>query len=533
MDVEGNGIDGVSLQKARGSLARDALLVGFCHLISRILGLGREAVFAALYGSGLQTDAFNVAFRIPNLLRDLLGEGALSASFIPVFTEYLAKKGKEEAWKLASMVFNAMALISMAAIAIGVAAAPIIVHLMVPGYKGISGKMDLTISLTRMFFPFIGFISMAAIAMGILNSFSKFVVPSLASVMLSICAIGLGPLLYPLFPQPIMAWTIAMLIGGLGQFLFQIPSIIRLGMRYSPMISFSEPGVKKIIGMMTPAAFGSAANQINSIAMQFMASFLPQGSLSNLNYAWRLTTFPIAIFGESFGITVTPRLSLEAAMGRMEDLRNSLSEALRFLMFLLIPSSVGIMALSSPIVGAIYQHGRFTYENTIATSSVLICFSIGLFSFSGTKVVSRAFYALKDSITPVKVGAASVGISIALAAVLMFPMKAPGLALASSISSIFNLTLLLAIIRRRIGGINGREILGSGIKIFVASAIMGIICWIISEAIGEAQSFLAYMWKLALGIPAGAASYFLLCYLMKVPELKGFIKSLVKRGGIR
>ena len=459
----------------REHLARSTTIVSSATFISRVFGLVREQVFAFLFGAGFATDAFVAAFRIPNLLRDLFAEGALSAAFIPVFTDYLVNKDKKEAFRLGNLVINALLVVLSAIVLIGILATPWIVDLIAPGFKAIPGKSELTVLLARIMFPFLPLVSLAAVAMGMLNSLKHFGVPAFAPTMFNIGMILAGFFLCPLFDPPILGMAFGALLGGLGQWTCQLPGLRREGYRYRPVVSFRDPGVKRMIVLMTPAIVGLASTQINIFVNTVIASFLPQGSPSYLNYSFRLMHFPLGVFGVAVA-TVT--LPIVAGYAARKDIPNALaacSSSLRLVFFLTLPSIFFLACASKPIVATFFQHGVFTYSDTVATSQALIFYSLGLFAYASIRVIAPVFYSLGDTRTPVKASVIAVVFNIALNLALMRPLSFRGLALATSLSAMGNMFMLTILLHRKVGRLDISGLRSSILKFLVGSAVMGAL----------------------------------------------------------
>ncbi len=434
-------------------------------LISRVLGLVREQVFAILFGAGVYTDAFFAAFRIPNLLRDLFAEGALSAAFIPTFSKENSDKGKQTAFQLANLVFTSMAIIVSAVCFLGIIIAPLIVHLIAPGFANVEGQMALTVVMTRIMFPLLLFVSLSSIAMGILNTYGIFGIPALAPVMFNLAMIACGIFLRGYFDPPIIAMAVGVFIGGAGQLSFQIPALLAIGFRFKLKIDFRDERLKKIFRLMLPASLGTAAIQINIFVNTLLASFLPHGSLSYLNYGYRLMHLPLALFGVGVASVSLPRFSLEYSSNDIDGLKEEYISSLRFSLFLILPAMSFILAGAFPIVGTIFQHGKFSYSDTIATVGVLRLYASGLFAFATVRITSQAFFAMHDTKTPMKTGVIAVGVNIILNLILMGPFQYLGLAAATTIAGILNMTILVFLLRRRLGRIGLRQLFVFAVKI--------------------------------------------------------------------
>jgi putative peptidoglycan lipid II flippase len=456
-------------------VTKAAGVVGISTVVTRILGFLRDMVIARAFGASMAADAYYVAFRIPNTLRRLVGEGALTVAFIPVFVEE-RQRSEQDAWALANTVTTFLSLTLCAMTFLGIVFAPIIVRVIAPGFHEIPEKFQLTVLLSRITFPYIFFVSLGALAMGILNALRHFLSPALAPMMLNLSLIGSIFLLCPRFETPVVGLAIGVLLGGISQFVFQLPALLKRGFRYRISVDFRNPAVQKIGILLLPALFGLAVHQVNVFANTLLASFLPEGSVSYLYYGYRLVEFPLGIFGMAIATAILPTMSSQSARGELRPLANTLAFALRFMLFITLPSMVGLIVLRVPIITHLFQRGEFTAATTDATSQALLYYTLGLFAIAGVRIIVPVFYAMKDTLTPVKCGAASVALNIGCSLLLMRPLQHNGLALATSISSCFQLGLLIWLLRRRLGHIAWREIFRSTGKVFVASAIMGVCC---------------------------------------------------------
>ena len=475
-------------------LARSAGLIGLATMTSRVLGLARETVFAAYFGASasMQMDAFNVAFRIPNLLRDLFAEGAMTAAFVPTFTRTFGAQGREAAWRLGNLVMNALLLVTIALVALGILFAPQITALLAPEYAEIPGKLELTTGLTRVMLPFLPTLAIAAAMMGMLNSMRRFFMPSLSPAMFNVASILSVVALYPLMPEPIYAVAIGTLLGGLGQIVLQWPSLRREGFRYQPVISFRDPAVLEILKLMGPATAGLAAVQINVAVNTFLATSQEQGAVSWLQYAFRLMYLPIGIFGVSIATASLPDISRQAAADDLRAVRDTVSRGLRMMLMLNVPAAVGLIVLAEPIVAMIYQRGMFLPADTSAAAAALMFYAPGLLGYSAVKIASPTFYAMRDSRTPVIVSVLSVLVNLGLNLALVRVMGFRGLAFGTAIAAVFNALALLWLLRGRLGGLDGRRLFDTLIKVSVASAAMGVaayatVSWLATVVPGDAE----------------------------------------------
>lgn len=516
-------------------VVRSAGIVSIAVFSSRITGLVREMAFAALFGAGAVFDAFRIGFLIPNLTRDLFAEGALSSAFVPVFTEYLSKKSREEAARLASLVATAIVIFVGSLCLLGAIFAEQLVLLIAPGFLQDPAKFALAVSMTRIMFPFLLLVALAAQAMGILNACNQFAVPATASTMFNIVSLGAGLLLgYVLGPYvgllPIhgMAWGVV--IGGASQLLWQMPSLYRAGFRPRLSIDWSHPGLQKILWMMGPAILGNAAVQINVSVNQNIASRLGDGPVSWLGYAFRFMQLPIGIFGVAIASATLPAISKSLSANDIDGFRATLSRSLGMVFLLTVPSAVGLAVLSEPIVGAIYQLGEFTWYSTQQTARALAFYAIGLAGYAAAKVMNPAFYALGDSRTPMIISMLSIAINfgVAVTAVTVLGLGHAGLALSTSCVAVFSALTLFVIMRGRIGGIYGRNLWSSFVRVAAASAAMAAVIWPVNYGVHLAlgQSKIAHMVAVAVTIPLGVAVLYAACRALRVPELESAIGAL-------
>ena len=486
-------------------VARGAGVVGGATMVSRVLGLVREQVMATLFGAGLATDAFNVAFRIPNLLRDLFAEGAMSSAFVPTFTAERAGHGDAAALDFARRLMVALVSLLAALCAVGWIAAPALVRLFAPGFDAVPGKLELTVTLTRIMLPFLPAVALAAAAMGVLNAYGRFAVPALAPAFLNLGMVVGGLALLPVcraFGVPAitaMAWGVV--IGGFLQFAVQLPALHGVGFRFTgppaaPAAPAPErrprglhPGIRRVATMMVPATIGLAATQINLLVTTIIASVLDQGSVSWLWYAFRLMQLPIGVFGVALATVSLPALSRAAVAGDREALKSTLSAALRLLALLTIPAGAWLAALASPVVALLYEHGRFGPHDTTQTAGALAAYAVGLPAFAAVGVLTRAFYALGETRIPVIASFVAVALNLALNLLFVGPLAFLGLghlglALATSLTSIANAGQLAFYLRRRIGPIEGGRIAGTALRVAAAAAFALAPCALALRALG-------------------------------------------------
>jgi putative peptidoglycan lipid II flippase len=469
------------LTRERREITRAAGTIGLATFTSRILGFLRDMILARLFGATMASDAFFVAYRIPSMLRELFAEGSMSAAFIPVFTQTLTQKDRDEARRLASAAFTTLLILLLVVTLLAMIAAPWIVRLIAPGFVEQLGKFNLTVMLSRFMFPYLMFISLAALAMGILNSLRAFFVPAFSPVLFNVVIIASVLWLSPNLTEPIFGAAVGVTLGGLAQFLVQIPSLKKRGMLPAFSRNPLHPGVKRIGWLILPTMIGLSVTQVNILVNTLLASFLEEGSLTFLYYGMRLVLFPLGIFGVALGTAILPSLSAQAAAGRMDELKNTLAFGLRMVFFIIIPAMVGLMVLRVPIIHLFLEHGVFTSRATAGTATAVLFYAVGLPAFAGVRIVVAAFYALQDTKTPVKVAATAMVVNIILNLALMIPLKHGGLALATSLSALLNLSLLVWIINRRLAGIPWDGVVRSVRNVAAATVPVGLIGWGVSR----------------------------------------------------
>jgi len=452
------------------NIARAAGVLGFATILSRIMGMVRDMVVSRLFGAGFATDAFFAAFQIPNMLRRFFAEGALTSAFVPTFSDCRTNRGEQDARELANVCFTLLTIV-MAGITIGgICFSPQIVGLMFPGFAAEPSKLELTILLTRLMFPYIFFVSLVALCMGILNTLRHFFTPAISTVFLNLSMILCAALLHNYFAVPIISLAVGVLAGGLLQLLLQLPVLWKKGYPLRFRLDLNSPEVRRIALLMGPSVFGVGVYYLNLTVGNILASLLPEGSVSYLYYAQRLFEFPQGIFTVSVAQAVLPSLSRQAAEGDLEAMKDSLRFGLRLLLFITIPAMVGLMVAATPIFSLLFMGGEFDHAKAIQCGRALLYYSTGLSFVAMVRVIAPAFYALKDTRTPVLTAFIAFVANLLFSLALMGPMLHAGLALASSISALVNMLLLLFLLRRRIGPFGGRGLLMVAIK-GVAAAI--------------------------------------------------------------
>jgi putative peptidoglycan lipid II flippase len=520
-------------------LARSAGLISIATLASRILGVARETVLAYYFGASasMQMDAYNVAFRIPNLLRDLFAEGAMTAAFVPAFTRTVAARGLEHAWRLGNLVINALIIITGVFVVLGmIFAAPITAAISASEYATIPGKFELTVDLTRVMLPFLSAVAVAVAMMGMLNSLHRFFIPSLSPAMFNVATIASAVALVPVMPAlglpPIMAIAIGTLLGGLGQILIQWPVLRREGFRYRPLVDFGDPELRQVLRMMIPGTVGVAAVNINVLVNTLLATQQEQGAVSWLGYAFRLMYLPIGLFGVSIATAALPEVSRHAAADDLGSIRTTVSSALRMMLMLNVPAMVGLIALAEPIVALLYQRGAFTTNDTAATAAALIFYAPGLLGYSIVKIASPTFYSLHDSRTPVIVSVVSVAVNLALNLLLVRVLGFRGLALGTAIAAVFNAATLLWLLRVRIGGLDGGRLAIALAKIAIASAVMAVVArftsgWLTDVWPGDGE--IIKMVRVGAAIGAAAAALAIVARLLRIEEFTEAGRRILRR----
>lgn len=450
------------------TIAKAAGFMMAATLIARLLGLVRDIIFYTWFGRTHVTDAYNAAFSIPDLIYMLLVGGALSSAFIPVFSGYLAENKEEEAWKTASIVFNFTVILLLILIAIAEIYTRPLILLLVP--KLPPDIINLAVTLTRVMFIQTFFMALNGLALGILNSKQHFTSPAIGSILYNVGIIVVGLALA--HEIGIMGFAIGVVTGAALNLAVQVPALRRAGIRYYPLLDLTHPGFKKIMLLMLPVLIGLSVTQLNLFVTQNLASGLEAGSISALRLAQRIMQFPIGIFGISIAMAVFPTMNAQATRNEVLEFRRTFSLGLRAIFLITIPAGVGLIALREPVIQLFFQQGKFTAADTAATAWALLFYCLGLFAYSALQLLNRVFYSLKDTITPVVVGIASIGFNILFSIILVRYMRGNGLALAYSLAGAVNMLVLMVLLRRRIGSIDGARILKTFAIACAASALM-------------------------------------------------------------
>src|SRR5436190_5638192 len=448
-------------------LLKSASLISAFTILSRIFGYLRDSRIAFVLGAGTAADAYTTAYRIPNLLRRLVGEGAVSAAFIPVFSRYIVDSKEDEGWEFANTMLTVITIFLTAITIAGILLSPLIVRLFASGFADTPGKLELTTTLNRIMFPYIFLISMSALAMGILNSYHRFGAPAFAPVVLNLTMIAFS-FLGSLFGDITKTLAVGVVVGGALQLAIQVPALIKTGWRIRFKIDFSHPGVRRVAKLMVPVIFGVGIVQVNVLVDTQFASYLEEGSVTAIYYADRVMELVLGGYAVAVSTVILPLLSRQAALRQMDELKITLNFATRLILFITFPATVGLILLRHEIIEVLFQHGGFDAASTALTAWALPFFALGLSAFSMVKIIVPAFYALQDTRTPVKIAFIAMFLNIALNLLFIRPLQNGGPALATSVSAFFNSIVLLIIFYRRYGSFGVREIMHSIMKFVIA-----------------------------------------------------------------
>ena len=522
-------------QDENHTVVRAAGLIGAATFSSRVLGFVRDMVLARLFGATPAADAFFVAYRIPNLLRELFAEGSMSSAFVPVFTEYHALKSRGEAWELASAVFTTLLSILTLVTLVGILAAPAIVWLLAHGFHDDPARLSMTTLLTQIMFPYLLFISLAALAMGVLNSLRAFAAPAFSPVLFNVCIIAFALFVSPLLDEPIMGVAIGVVVGGAAQFLMQLPGLRQRGFLFGWRFDTGHPGVRRIGRLLAPSLAGMSVTQVNITVSTILASFFA-GAPTYLFYGMRLIQFPLGIFGVALGTAILPTLSAQAARGATAELRGTLAFGLRMILFIILPAMTGLILLRRPIVHLFFEHGTFTAADTAATAAAVLGYAVGLWAFAGVRIIVAAFYSLQDTKTPAWSAMAAVAANLILSVALMRSLGHVGLALATALAAMLNGAILVAVLNRRLHGIDWGTVLRSAgrdglalVPVIVASL------WVAGAAVWTHQGeWIAKTVMLLVGVGLSVTGYFGIHALLRSEELDvlwGIIKRKLNKGG--
>lgn len=510
-------------------LARSTAIVSSGIFTSRILGFVRDVLLANFFGTGVFAQAFVMAFTIPNGLRQLVAEGAVNTVLVPVLTEYRAGKDKYEFMRFANTLLNLFLVILLIITVVGIMASPILMRIMAPGFIDEPGKFYLAVELTKIFFPYVLLIGLTAYCAGVLNTFKHFAAPAFGSAIWNATVIGGMLIFYRSFN--IMHLAFAILAGGVMQLLLQVFPMLKIGPFFNIRAGLFHRGAKKVGRLLLPRIVGAGIYQINIIVDRMLASLqliVGKGAVAALYYGNRLFQFPLALFGIAIATAALPTMSSLVVEKDVDKLKESISFSIRNMLFLSMPASIGLMVLSRPIIKVIFERGEFTSYATDVTSSVVFFYAIGLIAYGGVRILVSAFHAMQDTATPVKIAFLAVLANIVLNIILMVPLKAGGLALATSISGFINFILLFIMLKDRTGRLKEKEMLDSFLKILIASLIMGGCVYVLKTAIswdGGMKDAVSLILIVSLSI----VIYLVASMILKVREIKVLL-SWIRRG---
>ena len=492
------------------NLLRALVTVSGMTLLSRILGFVRDFVIARTFGAGLATDAFFVAFRLPNLLRRMFAEGAFSQAFVPILAEYKNRQGAQATHTLVNRVATALGLVVALVAALGALAAPLIIYVSAPGFAGDPGKFELTVELTRITFPYIFFMALVALAGGVLNTWSRFAIPAFTPVLLNLAFIGMALFAAPYFDPPVLALAWAVFLGGLLQLVLQIRPLRKIGMLPRFDLNFSDPGVRRIMKLMAPALLGVSVSQISLLINTIFASFLESGSVSWLYYADRLMEFPAGLLGVALGTILLPSLAKLHADEKTEEFSSLLDWGLRLTLLLTLPAALGLALLAVPLVSTLFNYGAFSATDVMQTRSALVAYSIGLTGLILVKVLAPGFYARQDIRTPVKIALITLAATQLMNLAFIVPLRHAGLALAIGLASCLNAGLLFRGLRKRAIYTPQPGWTVFMLKLLAALAVMGAVLWFGSgpETQWVQSGGLERGLRLAAVVAGGALAYF-------------------------
>jgi putative peptidoglycan lipid II flippase len=505
-------------------------------LISRILGLIRESVFAFLFGAGFATDAFNAAFRIPNLLRDLLAESALSAAFVPTFVETLNKKDRKELWRFASNMLNTMIVFVGLIVVLGMIFSPLVVKVIAMGFGKIPGKQELTTSLTRIMFPFLLLISLAAWAMGILNAFRSFFVPAVAPAFFNLFSILIPVVAYHYFVKigvnPILGMAYGVTIGSVLQFLVQLIAVIKRGFRYEFYLNLKDPQLRRVFLLWLPMIVGFASYQINFAVNTFLVTFLEQKSLTYLNYAYRVMHLPAGLFGVAIAGVALAEFSHVFSLSTIDVMKNRLKHSLDLVVVLTIPIAVLLFVLANPVCRLIYERGRFSAQDSVFTAQALMFYTLGIPFAAAENCVSACFYSMRDTKTPPIVGMIIVALNTVMNLSLMWTLRFRSFPITTSTCIAINLIILLIILRRKIGAMGIKSTLFLAIKVTLISLVSGMFALGSNQFMNHLFVHRTIITKAIQVLFAGGSGlvvFYILSLIFKITEVKTAVLEFIRR----
>lgn len=492
------------------NLLRALATISSMTLLSRILGFARDFFIARAFGAGAATDAFFVAFRLPNLLRRMFAEGAFSQAFVPILGEYRNRRGTEDTRALIDRVATLLALIVTGVTLLGVLGAPWLIYISAPGFAADTEKFDLTVMLTRITFPYILFMSMVALAGGVLNTFSRFAIPAFTPVLLNLSFIGMSLFAAPLFDPPVLALAWAVFIGGVLQLVLQVPALMRIGMLPRIRLDLQDPGVRRVFKLMLPAILGVSVSQISLLINTIFASFLESGSVSWLYYADRLMEFPAGLLGVALGTILLPSLSRSHADGNAGEFSGLLDWGLRLTLMLTLPAALALALLATPLVATLFHHGQFTAHDVMQTRNALVAYSVGLTGLILVKVLAPGFYSRQDIRTPVKIALGVLVLTQLMNLAFIKPLAHAGLALSIGLAALVNAALLYRGLRRIGAYLPAPGWAAFWAKILFALTVMGGVLYVGADLTGDwlRTGTMTRILNLAWIVLAGAGAYF-------------------------
>ncbi|MBF0216911.1 MAG: murein biosynthesis integral membrane protein MurJ [Candidatus Omnitrophica bacterium] len=510
-------------------------IIGLSTFASRILGFARDVLFARLFGTDIYAQAFVVAFRLPNMLRDLIGEGATNAAIVPVLSKYRHSYPIKRYWQGARSIFLNLVLVMGVVIIVGFTFAPFLVKILAPGFVESPEKFSYTVLLTKLLLPYIFFLGLVSYCNGILNSFDYFLTPALSPVLLNICMVV--ALVYVCPVVGVKGLVIGIYVGGIAEVLLQVPQMYKKGFRWINDFKLIHPASVRVWGLLIPRMVGSAVYQLSILIDTVMASLsvvVGAGGVAALYYAHRLTHLPLAIFGISLATAVLPRMSREAAAGDNEGLKKTMAFSLGIVFLIMIPASVGLMVLSDHIIRLLFQRGEFTEYSTSITSNALYYYTFGLAAFAGIKILVSAFFSLGDTKTPVKTASMALFINFVLILIFMWKLKIGGLALATSVAAIWNFGILYVMLVKKIGDFGTKGLARDLVKISVSSVLMGVLTHLMGNLIvSGVKSNIVQLALLGGDIALSGIFFIVLAWLFGIGDVRRFVKGCFRRVGVK
>lgn len=513
-------------------LIKSTSIIGSAISASRVMGFLRDILFARFFGTGIFAQAFVVAYRLPNMLRDLIGEGATDAAIVPVLSEYKHTRTDDEYWQATRSILSILLVLLFIVTIAGIVFAPLIVRLIAPGFLQTPELYTTTVVLTRALFPFVFFLGLVAYSKGVLNSLHYFTTPALASVVLNITIIiSLVALRSKL---GINCMVVGVLVGGLLQVAIQVPPLLRSGFSLRGSWSFMHSVNRRIGKLLLPRILGTAVYQLSILVDTILASLawiVGSGAPAALYFSNRLVQLPLAVFGISLATAALPKMSKEVAQKDTDTFKRTISFSLRTVLTIMIPASAGLMILARPIVSILFQRGEFTAYSTDITVSALFFYSVGLFAYAGIKILVSGYYSMGDTRTPVKTASFALIVNVILNLILMWPLKIGGLALATSAAAVSNFIILYVLLSRRIGDIGTSKLISSFSRILLAALVMSFVTYLASNILftsGETSGIRSFVYLLAV-ISASSVTYILAAYLLKVEAVTKMVQAVKKR----